>query len=689
MHDLSSGLSLSSLTEYLAGKRMLLVLDNCEHLLDGCATLASTLLTSCPQLRVLATSRQALGVAGEARMVVPPMSLPEADGETSVEQVLACDAVRLLSERAAAVVPGFTVGVGNAAAVLDLCRRLDGIPLALELAAVRLGSLSLDQLNRGLASELSVLGSGNRSAEARQQTLEATIGWSYRLLTEHERLLWARLSVFAGGFEEDAVTGVCADPRLPVDQIVDALGALVDKSIVKRQLAGTGPPRYWLLETLRQYGRQRLRELGEETATQQRHFVWICALAKKAGACDATQAQAFKRMSGERDNLWAALGFCLQHPGEIEAAATLAQHLMAFWACRGPYGDIRRVLASLAESAPENSIARARLLCVAAVMATNQNDHDSCAELSEQSLRIATEAKDAEVVAWSLLAGAIPRWFNGDLAEAIGGIDSALALARLMHLHQVELNALDALCAISIASGDLDRAIEVGEQGLRLSKDRGELWMRGYLLNFLTQANWLRGDKRRAEILAREAVACKSAVDNSQGLALALETLAWMAAELGQHQRAARLLGIGERARQESFAAVMDVYRPQHDQAVSTARHGLGQTAYQAAFQAGRTMTIGEGIAFAVEDKQPPKAAPAAKPGSQALLTGRQLDVARLIADGLTNKQIADRLFLSERTVETHITNILNKLGLGSRTQISRWMTDLSTPGLTTAEERP
>jgi predicted ATPase len=223
LHDLSAGVSLSSLAEYLASKRLLLLLDNCEHLLDGCAVLASTLITSCPGLRVLATSRQALTVAGEVRMVVPPMSLPQAGQEVSAEQVLTCDAVWLLSERAAAAVPGFAVDAGNAAEVLKLCRRLDGIPLALELAAVRLGSLSLDQLNRALADELSILGRGHRGAAARQQTMEATIGWSYRLLSEQERLLWARASVFAGGFQEDAATEVCS--RLPAPGEPDRGGA--------------------------------------------------------------------------------------------------------------------------------------------------------------------------------------------------------------------------------------------------------------------------------------------------------------------------------------------------------------------------------------------------------------------------------------------------------------------------------
>jgi predicted ATPase len=364
VHDLSPGLSLSSLTEYLAGKRLLLVLDNCEHLLDGCAVLACTLVEACPDLRLLSTSRQALGVPGEVRVLVPPMSLPGED-DVIAERIIGSDAVWLLSERAAAVVPGFAVDTDNATTVLHLCRRLDGIPLALELAAVRLGSLSLDQLNQGLATELSILGSGNRGAEFRQQTLEATIGWSYGLLDRRERLLWARLSVFAGGFEEDAVTEVCSDAQLPAERIVAVLGALVEKSILKRQLRGSRAPRYWLLETLRQYGRQRLREFGEEAVTQRRHFAWMCALARMIGAWDCRQAELFKRMSDERDNLWIALDYCRQVPGAVEAGAEAAQHLMAFWAARGPFGDVRRVLTSLAEAAPENSVPRGRLLWVA------------------------------------------------------------------------------------------------------------------------------------------------------------------------------------------------------------------------------------------------------------------------------------------------------------------------------------
>jgi non-specific serine/threonine protein kinase len=688
VQDRSAGLSLSALAEYLAGRRLLLVLDNCEHLLDGCAILASTLITSCPALHVLATSRQALGIAGEVRMVVPPMSLPGAGDDLSMEQALNCDAVWLFAERAAVVVPGFAVGADNAAAVVGLCRRLDGIPLALELAAVRLGALSLDQLNRGLAGELSILGSGNRGAEARQQTLEAAIGWSYGLLSEQERLLWARLSVFAGGFEEDAAIAVCADARLPEDQIVELLGALVEKSILKRQLRGSSA-RYWLLDTIRQYGRQRLRELEEQTAIQERHLEWICALAKRAGAWDACQVEMFHRIYREQDNLWAALDFCTGQPGEVAAAADLAQNLAVYWVCRGPFSDVRRILAALIDVTPVESLPGARLLWVAASMATTQNDYGACAALSEQSLSIGKLVKDAEVVGWSLTYLALGRWFEGDLAEATKLNQEALALARSMELSRLELAALNLLANLSLTSGELDRVLDLGGQALERSMARGELWARSYLLNVLSQATWQRGERQRAEALAREGTSCSKALDDRVGLAVLLETLAWMAAERAAYERTATLLGCAEHTREVSAYIVSEPHRPQHARSVALATEGLGQTAFDAAFERGRAMTIDEGVAYAVEDKPAPKPTPAIKSGSHAALTRRQLDIARLVADDLSNKEIAARLFLSERTVETHITNILNKLGLNSRNQLSRWVTDVTGPVVTVAEQRP
>jgi predicted ATPase/DNA-binding CsgD family transcriptional regulator len=689
VHDLSAGLSLATLTDYLDGKRLLLVLDNCEHLLDASAVLAGSLLRACPELHLLVTSRQALGVAGEVRTVVPPMSLPQEDDPPTVAHLLKSDAVWLFAERAAAVVPGFVADAANGDAVLRLCRRLDGIPLALELAAVRLGSLSLDQLHEGLATELSILGSGNRGAEPRQRTLESTIGWSYGLLGEPERLLWARLSVFAGGCDHDAAVAVCADARLPAGAVVDLLGALVEKSILNRQLSHGNAPRYWLLETLRRYGRHRLREYGEETAIQKRHFEWICGLGRAAGAWDGRQPEMFQRMHRERDNLWAALRYCLRHPEEVAPAAELAQNLMPYWVCRGPYTDVRRVLASLVELAPDDSAQRARLLLVQAVIAATQNDYDDSAELSRESLRIGRLVKDVEVVAWSLIHVGMPRWVHDDLSEAVDLFQSAISLSRLMNLSATELVALITLCGILAASGDLDRAVEIGDRALVVSRSCGELWQRGYLLNFLSQANWSRGERQLAEAQAREGAACKRAIDDRTGLSILLETLASMAAERDAHQRAATLLGAAERVRTASNLPLTALFRTQHERSVALARRGMGPTTFAAAFRSGLTMTIDEGVAFAVDGGAPrSRPEPAVKPGPRTPLTRRELEIATLIADDLTNREIARRLSLSERTVQTHVTNMLNKLGLRSRAQVARWLAGVDDAGPANAGER-
>jgi non-specific serine/threonine protein kinase len=325
---------------------------------------------------------------------------------------------------------------------------------------------------------------------------------------------------------------------------------------------------------------------------------------------------------------------------------------------------------------------------VSAAVATSQNDYGGCAALSEESLRIAIEVRDVEATAWSLVLRAMPLWNTGDTAAAAELAESALSLARLMHVERAELDALDCLCGILVTSGELTRAIDMGEEGLAKSKDRGELWVRGYLLNFLAQAYWLRGDQDHGDALAREAVACKYALDDRFGLTVTLETLAWMAAELGQHERAACLLGSAEGVRDEISVTVVELFRTQHERSASTIVKAIGQKSFDDVFARGRAMTIGERVTFAVEDQQPPKPGPSVHPKPRTVLTGRQLEVARLVADDLSNKQIAARLFLSERTVETHITNILNKLGLNSRIQLSRWIADLTEPGPIAAGER-
>jgi DNA-binding CsgD family transcriptional regulator len=309
-------------------------------------------------------------------------------------------------------------------------------------------------------------------------------------------------------------------------------------------------------------------------------------------------------------------------------------------------------------------------------MALSANDYDACAALGEESLRIGTAARDVEVVAWALTVVAVPRLQAGDLAGAKENIESALTLARLMGLDHAQMSGVNTLFPILIAAGEIDRVIETGEGAAALTKEHGEFWCRGYQLDYLARAYWLRGDRERAEALAREAAVCKHAVDDRNGLTMVLETLASMAADRGRHERAAILLGLAQRVRDLSSLTLIELHRQQHEQSLSVIIQDIGRKAFDAAYARGRAMTIDEGVAFAVERAQPSRPAPPVKAPPAAGLTSRQLEIARLVADDLTNRQIAARLFLSERTVETHITNILNKLGLGSRTQLSRWLAE-------------
>jgi predicted ATPase/DNA-binding CsgD family transcriptional regulator len=673
LQDRMAGWALSALTDYLAEKHLLLIFDNCEHLLDSCAVLANTLLQACPELRLLATSREALGIAGEARMRVPSLSVPEDGSAPAVEGVLEFEAVALLAERALAVVPSFRVDASNAASVLRLCRRLDGIPLALELAAVRLDSLSLDQLNQALDRELRILSEGNRAAAPRQRTLEAAIDWSYGLLTVPERRLWAELSVFAGSFDEEGAVKVCSGPGFPAEQIVPLLAKLVEKSILKRDVA-TQPTRYMLLETLRQYGRQKLREMGDEIELQRRHRDWILELAAAVGAWDDRQPTMFNRVYLERDNLWAALDFCVRQPNEAGQGITICRHLHPYLASRGPIRDARRVLGSLIDLTPETSLIRGQGLWVAAIFALVLNDYLDARRLAEEGLRIGRRLGNAEITACSLDYLGIVAWVEGNIPEADSLVRSALELARATGNLRIALGMMDELCGIRLAAGDVDGALAIGEEALAISVESGELWVRGYVLNFLSQARWQRGDAKLAEALAQEAVAHKHALDDRVGLALHVDSLAWMAAQRGAAERTATLLGYAQHLRESIAASRFELHRTQHEHSETSARGRLGDVAFAAAFARGRAMTIDDGVAYAREGREPTQlvaAAPTIESG--ILLTRREQEIAALVAQGLSNKQIAAKLVVSERTAEYHILNILNKLGFNSRTQIASW----------------
>ena len=671
LQDVSSRWSLSALSDYLQEKRLLLVLDNCEHLLDGVAGLAGTLLRSCPELWVLATSRQALGMAGEVRLRVPPLSLPEAVESSSPGQIAGCDAVALLVERAAAVQPGFSVNDSNATSVLRLCARLDGMPLALELAAVRLEGLTVDQVLASLDRDLSVPAATLRGAEARQRTMEATLDWSYSLLCEKQRRLWARLSVFAGGFDAEAAATVCSDLELPDENFPEVMAALVESSVLQRDQT-LKAPRYLMLETVRHYGRGRLREQGEELQLQTRHRDWILQLVQAAATFDKAQPEAFKAVHLERDNVWNAMEFSRRQPGQAAVGQEICGSLTNYWLSRGPLRDIRRYLGSLLPQAEPNTAFRARCLTGVALFSDALDDAMTAQAMAQEALDIASQLDDLDLAGWA--AGALLfAAFVLEQPDSVAGLSQTMLEAgRSTGSQSMIAIAMHYTCLNWLGQGKVDDVIEIGEAGVAICREAGDFFTRGMLLNSLAEARRRRGELSAAEALAREGVGCKHALDDRRGLAALIETLAWIACDWRDAVRAATLLGCAQSLRESMAIPLLAPYVVRHKACEERTRELKGDAWFDRALLTGMAMSVGDGVDYVLGQAEPKPARPPAK--SQTALSRRELEIARLLAEGLTNREIASRLFISRRTVDTHVTNMLNKLGVSSRTQLARWV---------------
>jgi len=670
LQDHASSWAVSTLSDYLADKRPLLILDNCEHVHTAAAVLAGALLRACPDVRILATSRQALGVTGEVVIDVPTLSLPE-DGEASPEALLRSDAVALFVERAGAVQPGFAVDAANAAAILSVCTHVDGIPLAVELAAVRLQSLGLDALNRGLGARLGALGTGDRSLSLREQTLDGAIDWSYQLLSEPERWLWARLSVFAGGFEIDAAQAVCAGDGLAATDVPELVGSLVEKSVLKRQ--GDTGDRFRLLEPLRRFGRDRLRETGLEQALLARHRDWIADLAAAAGANDARQVEMWHRVSAERANLWSALEFCLRDSAGAAVGAEICGDLWIYWASGGPATDVRRLLAALIELSPTPGRARGVLLWTSAVLSSVQGDQ-SAVRMSTEALEIGRALHDPDIVVWALQACGVAAYFDGRWDDTVRYATESLNLAETMAFRFAALSARVQLASGRIFRGQLDEGIELANEGLRLSEAIGESFERATLLQLLAVATLHRGKPAEADAFARRCLELRHGLGDLNGLASAVEALASIAMALGAGERAATLLGAADAIWRSIPVPLHGPLRPDHDRAMSSARSALGAARFDAAHGIGLQMRRDDVIDYALGARAPATRVRATtSPATDLPLSRRELEVAGLVADGATNAQVAARLFISERTVESHVASIFNKLGVDTRLQVARW----------------
>jgi predicted ATPase/DNA-binding CsgD family transcriptional regulator len=666
-----------TLSGYLRSKKMLLVLDNCEHLIGACAELAEALLRSCSELRILVTSRESLGITGEVAWPVPPLSLPDIRRLPDVESPLRYESARLFVERAVAVKPTFELTERNVLPVVQICYRLDGIPLALELAAARTRVLSVDEISERLDDRFRLLTAGGRTVMSRHKTLRATMDWSHELLPEQERNLFQRLSVFAGGFTLGAAEAVCAREGLEWDGVLGLLSRLVDKSLVTVRENG-GQTRYHLLETVRQYGREKLDGSGEGAEVGLRHAAFFVGLAEEAerelDGPDQTRRLAF--LEADHDNFRAALSWSLGEEGDVGLGVRLAAALWPFWFARGYLSEGRRWLESaITRSAHAPTLARARALNGAGSIATFQDEYEAAKALIEEGLALNRELGNKEGITSSLanLCGVAMLGQRDDI-PVLAALEEAKELRPDIEDRRTVGNLLILEGRVALAQGDLERAVELGEESLTMYREARDAYGIVMCLLHIAFVTLARGDYEKTAAQLREGLQLSRELEHKVFIQYCVTGLAGVAASKGFPVRAARLWGAAERLSEISGGHIVREGKStiDYERALTAARSQLGEAAWNAAWAEGRAMSQERVIEYALEREVAPEPA-ATSQAHPAGLSAREVDVLRLVAAGLTNAEVAEKLFLSSRTVEWHLGSIYRKLGLHSRTEAVRF----------------
>jgi predicted ATPase/DNA-binding NarL/FixJ family response regulator len=672
-----------TLVDALRSKALLLVLDNCEHLVAASAGLVVALLRSCPQVRLLATSREGLAVPGETLWRVPSLSLPDAGRLPPPEDLVQYEAVRLFVERAMKAASGFAVTSENAPAVAEVCQRLDGIPLAIELAAARVKVLTVDQIAARLDDRFQLLTGGSRTALPRQQTLRGAMDWSYDLLSQTERAILGRLSVFAGGCTLEAAEAVCVGKRIKARRVLDLLTQLVDKSLVSAETLD-GEVRYRMLETIRQYAQDRLVASGETAEVRTRHRTWYLGLAERANTMGHQPEETLWlfRLEAEHDNLRTALGWSTTEEEDAEIRLRFATALFWFWLFHTHYGEGRKWLeTALAGSRDRKSIVRMTALYEAGTLAWRQGDYEKAMARHQDSLILARELGDQKGIALALFGRAQVTMSLGDFDTAATLFEESLEASRnLKHKWVVGL-VLSNMGVNTRRKGDYATAVALGEESLAIFRTLGAQRLTAMALCFTGHAVRLQGDLERAAGLYRESLTMFGETGDKWFAIECIEGLALIARAQGNAERAARHLGAAETAR-KAFAITPEARDQEHLQAAL--RERPDGTLFAAAWAEGRAMTLEQAVEYALASASSKERAghPTRnrRPKSDSLTT-RELEVVRLVSRGFTNRQIARALVLSRRTVDAHVQNILNKLGFGSRSQIAAWATEQSPRG--------
>ena len=676
LRDQSDRWPLSLLADYLADRELLLILDNCEHLLDACSAAVDALLRAAPGLRVLATSRQALRVAGERVFPVPGLALPAEDSGILPERLGQYEAIALFCDRAAAASGRFRLTPDNQSTVLQLCRQLDGVPLALELAAVRMRTLGVDEILARLTHRFTLLTGGSRTALPRQQTLRAAIDWSHDLLSASEQAFLRRLALFAGGFDAEAAEAVGSGGDAASDVSLELLSSLVDKSLVTREGTATRA-RFRLHETMREYALARLQEAGEFDDVHRAHLHWYSAV---AGRFDdewfgPRQPEWFDRLDQEASNIRVALQYCIDNPPEVDTGLEMAAALHPWWQSRD-LAEAKKALQSLLRRGPTRDRSRARALVTLGSIALALSDFKLAKSALGEALPLARQAKDTRSIIQALdrralgeIRGVEDSVASGQLLEEAGSLASAVGDP--MPMAEVE----EILGFHAMQQGDRKAARDHMDASAELSRRQGDTWLLSATLSFVGMDAIARGDYAHAESAFKQSLRLKRRLgDRGVATIRSFQGLANHAVATNRAKRSARLQGaVATQLRRQGILENPAYVSQLVAEAAHLAKESLGEMAYGAEFKLGEALEYEEALAYALEEKVEHAQASSTAASARVRLGKREEEVGRLVADGLSNREIASRLFLSERTVETHVHNLLNKVGVNSRAQIAAW----------------
>ena len=707
---------LETLKDTLRPRKTLLVVDNCEHLVEAVGRLVDALLTSCPHLRILGTSRQRLNTAGEIDRTVPPLTVPDARRPSTPRELEAYESVRLFLERAHQRDPSFALSVRNGEAVSEVSRRLEGIPLAIELAAARVGVLSAQQLALRLEDSLKLLSRGDRTAEPRHRSMRATLDWSHELLIEPEQELFRRLSVFAGGWTLEAAEEVCSGEGIEEGEVLDVLSDLVETSLAVAEAGQEEGMRFRMLEPIRQYGQERLQDSGESEALRSRHARYFLSLAEQADVEGEDAADAAPRMKGappvawlrrmeaEHANLRAVLSWSLDEDaeesdgdtepdgGRVELGLRLAVALFWFWYTHDYSTEGRRYLEKARSSGLSAKAARlrARALNGASGIAVTQGDYEAAKTLIEEGLALYRQLGDKEGIASALTdLGLVALWGQRDDIPVGAVVEELWELKPHLENRRTLAWMLVLEGLIAASQGDLERAVALHEESLEIFR---ELRDTGATINTLGQLGSLVlfwGDYERAVPVLQETLSLASESDYTLAIQFSLFFLAWAAASREQPVRAARLWGAVEGMEEVYGVHVspMVLSSFNYEGCLAAARSQLDEEIWSGTWAEGKAMPLERALEYALSEGEeehetptlvavPEQQQPPAADEPTERLTPREREVALLVARGLTNRQIASELSVSRNTVNNHVARILRKLGLRSRAQIATWVTE-------------